>query len=100
MINKILKKLNNSSGRLNIPKNLLDFVGIKSNERIAICECGEGIKIKPLNTLQDCKIIAIARMDSKGRFVFPKMLLKDEINEIFFEIYVLNGDLILQEIEL
>lgn len=101
MINKILKKLNDSSGRLNIPKNLLDFVGIKSNEKIAICECSEGIKIKRLHTLQDCKVISIAKMDSKGRFVFPNQLLEKERNdEIFFEIYVLNGDLILQEIEL
>lgn len=99
MLNKILKRLEDSSGRLNIPKDLLDFVGIKPNEKIALCECGEGIKAKPLHTLQDCKVIAIVRMDNKGRFVFPNQLLKDGKNEMFFEIYVLNGDLILQEVE-
>ena len=100
MINMVLKGLEETSGRLNIPKDLLDFVRIRPNEKIALCEYKEGIKIRPLYALQDCKVIAIAKMDSKGRFVYPKHLLSEEVKEIFFEIYVLNGDLILKEVEL
>lgn len=100
MVNKILKKLEDSSGRLNIPKELLDFVGIKLNEKIALCEFENGIKLKSLNTLQDCKVISIVKMDNKGRFVFPNYLLERGRNEAIFQIYILNGDLILQEPEL
>ncbi len=99
MLNKILKGLENSSGRLNIPNDLLKFVGIRPGEKIALCEHEDGLKVKPLYALQDCKVIAIAKMDSKGRFVYPNELLKEK-EEIFFEIYVLNGDLILKELEL
>ena len=100
MINKILKGLEVSSGRLNIPRDLLEFVGIRPNEKIALCEDEEGIKVKPLNALQDCKVIAIVQLDSKGRFVYPKHLLSEEKKEMFFEIYVLNGNLTLKEVEL
>lgn len=100
MINKILKGLEDSSGRLNIPNNLLEFVGIRPNEEVALCEYEEGVKVKSLHSLKDCKVIAIVKMDSKGRFVYPSYLLEEKVKEMFFEIYVFNGDLILKELEL
>ena len=94
---KVLKKLEVSSGRLNIPNNLLKFVGIKPNEKVAICKSEGCVKVKTLDSLKDCEVIAITKMDSKGRFVYPKYLLGKE-KELLFEIYVLNGNLTLREL--
>lgn len=99
MLNKNLKKLD-SSGRLYIPNELRTQVEININEKIAICTHEEsgGIMIKPLNKIENCKVIAIGKMNNKGKIVIPKILLPEGRNEAFFDVYLFNGDLVIEQI--
>lgn len=98
MINRIFKKLD-SSGRINIPKELLDLKNIKEGEKIALCTDEEsgGIKIKSFADSYNEKIVGVAKLDSKGRFIIPKYLQEDtkkEEEEVIFEIFVHKSELI------
>ena len=101
MLNKILKKTD-SSGRLVIPKSLADYVGIKADSEVAICSYedygDEVIMIKPISEVDSCKVISIIKVDKRRRFMMPHVLLPEGRNEIFFEIYLFNGDLLMEEV--
>lgn len=97
MVNRIFKSLDKSTARLNVPQTLLEIVGITKNDKIAICtdNYSGGIKLKPLDMVNDEKIIGIVKLDNKGRFVFPDYLLEDEDKtNLKFEIFVHNSELI------
>ena len=83
MLNRIFKKLE-TTGRLNIPQELLKFVNINNGDKVAICTDEEsgGFKLKSLLDAYNDRIVGIANTDSKGRFVFPKYLYENEEKEI------------------
>ena len=54
--------------------------------------------IKPLNKIENCKVIAIGKMNNKGKIVIPKILLPEGRNEAFFDVYLFNGDLVIEQI--
>lgn len=99
MLNKNLKKLD-SSGRLCIPSKLAKQVGIKPNSTIAICtyeEC-DAIMLKPADQIDNCKVIAFARVESTGRVVLPSLLMPEGRHERYVDVYLFNGDLIVEEV--
>ena len=88
------------NGKVTIPKNLADQVGLEGGEKIALCSCeeyGEVFLVKPLKEIDSHKVVAIIPMDSKRRFIFPKEFLSGERDETVLEVYILDGDLILEE---
>lgn len=95
MINRVLKGLN-SSGRLSIPSNFLRFVGIKKCAQVALCSYEKVIAIKPLDQINDCKVLAIVKVDSKGRIVYPQYLRGQEKEDSIFELYIYNNELIIE----
>lgn len=101
MLNRIFKKLDSSTGRLNIPGELLKSVNIQNGDKVAICTDEEsgGFKIKSLMNAYNDRIVGIANTDSKGRFAFPKYLFEKEDyeKEIYFEIYIFRTELIVIE---
>lgn len=101
MLTKILKKTD-SSGRLVIPKPFSNYVGINPDTEVAICsyeEYGaEVVMLKPITQIENCKVISIIKMDKKGRIAIPHALMPEGRNEIFFEIYLFNGDLVMEEV--
>lgn len=103
MLNKILKKLS-TSGRLSIPKQLAEQVDIYPNTEVAICAYEEygsnAIMLKPMSENDNCKVIAIVKMDSKRRICMPKFLFPEGREEFYFEIFLFNGDLIIEEFEI
>lgn len=98
MRDSILKSVD-KVGRLSVPKDLRELACISENTTVAMCkkDSSNGVMLKLLCNIKDCKIIAITKFDEKGRFVYPKNLLEDY--EQIFDIYVLNGDIHIEEIE-
>lgn len=92
------KRRIDSLGRIQIPKELIEFAEIDINEKIAICKFEKeenAIMLKNLNDTQNCEIIAFAKIDYKGRMVIPYRIRKDIKNNIY-EVYVVNKTLVLQ----
>jgi len=97
MRNKILRTYD-SQRRINVPLELLEFVGIKPNTEIAVCSWEHDcVILRAQDNVTDCEIVALAKMDSKGRFCYPKCLVDPEVNEEVFEIFVKNGNLCLKD---
>lgn len=87
-----------SQGRINIPLELLEFVEINNEHKVALCLTNTGIKLKSTQfDLQNEKIIGFVNIDEKGRFVIPKYLL--EKGKKKFSIYILNKELIIESVD-
>lgn len=97
MLNKILKGVN-SQGRLNIPNDLLELVGIYPNQKAALCYHKKGVMLRPLTSLKDRQVIKVVKLDHKGRFVFPIEMMEKSREKWLFHIYVLNGEVIIEEV--
>ena len=97
MLNEILKGVN-AQGRLSIPCDLLKLVGIYPNQKAALCYHKKGVKLRPLTSLDNCKVIKVVKFDSKGRFVFPNDMMEKSREEWLFRIYVMNGGVIIEEV--
>lgn len=103
MLNKNLKQLD-TSGRLSIPKKLAEWVEIYPNSEVAICAYEEygsnAIMLKPTSQIDNCKVITVVKMNSKRKISIPKMLIPERREELYFEVFVINGDLIIEEVEI
>ena len=89
------------NGKITIPKSLLDYVGLKGGEKIALCayeEYGEVFIIKPFDKIDSLKVVDIVYMDQKRRFTFPMEFLSGKRTGTVLEIYILDGDLIIEEV--
>ena len=94
MINKVIRTVD-GQGRLQLPTELVNFSSIKDGKEIAICSMKEEtLKLRKIDDVKNQKIIFLSKMDDKCRFTVPFEIRK-EVQE--FEIFVLNGDLMLKE---
>ena len=96
MINKVIRTLD-KQGRLQLPIELVKFSKIKDCKEIALCSMGNSmIRLKPNveDELKNHKVISFVKMDDKRRIAIPTEIRQKTQN---FEIYLLNGDLILKE---
>lgn len=102
MLNKNLRKTN-SSGRLNIPKVLADLAGLAPCSQVALCSYEEyginTIMLKPIAKSDNCKVLYVTKMDERRRILIPKILLPEGNKEVYFDIYIFNGDLIIEQVE-
>lgn len=80
--------------RINIPNQLMEHVKLQKGEKVAFCQHSEGMMIRKMNNLQDCRVIGFATLDSKGRFIVQKDL---RVGIKQFELFILNNELILKE---
>ena len=96
MINKVIRTLD-KQGRLQLPVELVKFSKIKDCKEIALCSMGNSmIRLKPKveDELKNQKVISFLKMDDKDRIIIPVEIRQKTLN---FEIFLLNGDLILKE---
>lgn len=94
MNNKIIREVD-AQGRINLKSDLLELYHIETKKKVAICSLGEDkISIRNFDNLKNCKVIACAHLDDKGRIIIPVEIRGESTK---FEIYGFNGDLILEE---
>ena len=95
MQNKLIIPLDRLK-RINVPNELLELAGLKGKKQIAFCPNIEGIIVKSMDDVQDCKIIGTGYMDEKNRFIIPKYIRQ---NTTKFEVFILNQELVIKEVE-
>ena len=95
MKNKLIISLDRVN-RIKIPSELMELAELKGKKQIAFCKCEEGIMVKSIDNIKDCKVLGKGTMDVKNRFIIPKYI-RDNTTE--FEVFVLNQKLVIKEVE-
>ena len=97
MNNKIIREIN-KEGRITLKADLLELCGIKKKTKVAICKFEEDkICIRRLDSIKNYKVIACVSVDEKYHLIIPAEIRKQIAADTKFEMYYLDGSLILEE---
>lgn len=91
---EIIRELD-KDGRITLNSDLIELCGIVKKSKVAICKIDKKkLAIRNLENIKGYKVIACMTMDEKGRVIIPQEIRKEKKK---FEIYYLDGSLILEE---
>lgn len=93
-MNMIIRELD-KDGRISLNPDLLELCGIKKKTKAAICKIDANkLAIRKLDEIKGYKVIACMSIDEKGRIIIPQEIREEGLK---FEIYAMDGSLILEE---